>query len=475
MKEVFPNYYHKFECIKDKCRNNCCIGWDIDIDDETLSFYQSLDTPLGQRIRDNITGRIPHFILTEDDRCPFLNENGLCEIITEYGEDAICDICYLHPRFKNFLPSFSEIGLGMACEEVTRIILTETDKFHIDSPDAITEEEQLFLSDRQDIFDLLQDRSKTIGERLSALADKYRININFDIEKLRIKFLSLERLDDEWTEVLNNIKGFDFDKKIFELREFQLPFEQLAVYYIFRYFRKEVEEKSIRLTLISCYLIGVLCAFYGYSFEKMKELVRMCSAEVEYNEDNIDEIMNCTDADLTLSDIQLKKTGREQFDAVYRIMEQSFPADERRPYSEQEVLLENPHYSLYIYQEQDVKAFIAAWEFDDFVYVEHFAVDEKYRNARLGGKMLKEFTEKQNKTVCLEVELPETALAKRRIGFYERNGFFYNDYEYFQPPISEGKKIVPLAIMTSGKHIDYETFNGIRSVLYKEVYNYNGE
>ena len=31
-----PSYYKKFKCIADKCHHNCCIGWEIDIDDEAL-------------------------------------------------------------------------------------------------------------------------------------------------------------------------------------------------------------------------------------------------------------------------------------------------------------------------------------------------------------------------------------------------------------------------------------------------------
>ena len=42
MKEVFPNYYEKFECIKGLCKHSCCIGWEIDIDEDTLLLYNSL-------------------------------------------------------------------------------------------------------------------------------------------------------------------------------------------------------------------------------------------------------------------------------------------------------------------------------------------------------------------------------------------------------------------------------------------------
>lgn len=167
----------------------------------------------------------------------------------------------------------------------------------------------------------------------------------------------------------------------------------------------------------------------------------------------------------------IERMKREYFDKVYGIMEQSFPVDERRPYDEQKKLIDNTAYSIYVTPFFD--AFIATWEFDDFIFIEHFAVDSARRNAGVGSKMLTEFFEMQEKTVCLEVELPDTELAKRRIGFYERNGFFLNEYEYFQPPISKGKKIVPLMIMTSKGKADEDTFKKIRNILYKEVYNYS--
>lgn len=172
-----------------------------------------------------------------------------------------------------------------------------------------------------------------------------------------------------------------------------------------------------------------------------------------------------------MGDVMIEKLKKQDFDRVYAIMEQSFPSDEIRPYAEQKKLLDNPVYS--IYQTEQRNAFIAVWEFDDFVFIEHFAVGKEYRNTGLGGKMLGEFLEKQKKIVCLEVELPETELAKRRIGFYERNGFFLNEYEYFQPPISKGKNVVPLMIMTSNSKIEEDMFNKIRYTLYKEVYDYN--
>lgn len=301
MMDTVPNYYHKFNCIADKCKHNCCIGWEILIDDETMSLYEALDTPFGEKIRANIAGEPPHFVLAKGDRCPFLAENGLCDIICEYGEDAICDICYLHPRFKNFYENFEETGLGLACEEAARIILTEKEKFLISVPDFIevTPEEKQFFTRRQEIFDILQDRSKTIRERFTYLAESFGFEFEFSLEKLVDLYRSLIRLDEEWTKELNKLKDFNFSGKIFEDDDdFQIIFEQLSVYFVFRNLTGALEDgnytKRVKYTLISCYLLGAMFEFYGENLteEKMIDLARMYSAEIEYAEENTKDIFD---------------------------------------------------------------------------------------------------------------------------------------------------------------------------------------
>lgn len=290
MIEVYPNYYNKFSCIADKCKHSCCIGWEIDIDEDTMDIYNSLNTPMGEKIRNNIEGDIPHFKLTKDERCPFLNEQGLCDIILECGDGAISDICYLHPRFSNFYSSFTETGLGLCCEEAVRIVLSETEKFNMAVPEEIklTKKEKEFFEKRQQIFDVLQDRNKSIAERLSALGE-----FKFNLNNLCEMYLSLERLDESWTDELNNLKGFEFNGEIFENNEFQIFFEQLAVYFAFRHLTVESDFKSgIRFVLMSCWLVGALCQKAEGDIGKINDLVRMYSSEIEYSEDNLEILIN---------------------------------------------------------------------------------------------------------------------------------------------------------------------------------------
>ena len=177
-----------------------------------------------------------------------------------------------------------------------------------------------------------------------------------------------------------------------------------------------------------------------------------------------------TEADGYETVVELTEINIADFDKMFEIMEKSFPADERRPKEEQKELFENPLYKVYTVGK--VKAFMAIWEFEKFVFLEHFAVSTEHRNEGLGSKMLTELMRKYDKKIALEVEPPETDVAAGRINFYKRNGFYLNEYPYAQPSISKGRKPVPLMIMTSGKAASKREFDEIKVTLYKKVYKY---
>ena len=125
MKVFAPDYYSAFHCRAGACGHTCCAGWEIDVDSETLERYRAMGGALGEKLRRCIDPLpSPHFILTAGERCPFLTEEHLCEIILQAGEDSLCQICADHPRFRNYWSDRIEIGLGMACEEAARLILT---------------------------------------------------------------------------------------------------------------------------------------------------------------------------------------------------------------------------------------------------------------------------------------------------------------------------------------------------------------
>ena len=286
MKEIFPSYYSSFRCIADKCKHSCCIGWEIDIDNETMALYNSLDGDIGEKIRENIEGDIPHFILKDDERCPFLSERGLCDIICELGEGALCDICYLHPRFSNVYQDFMETGLGLSCEEAARVILTEEEKFFIPLPESAKNDP--FFKEREEVFGILQNRSAPFSDRLKRLAERYDVRLDFSGEELYEMFSSLERLDGAWEMALEKL-GRSKSPSIFEREDMQVFFEQLSCYFVFRHFNK-----GGGLPILSVVTIGAICSECEIP-EEMLEVVRMYSSEIEYSEENTDKLISYLD------------------------------------------------------------------------------------------------------------------------------------------------------------------------------------
>lgn len=166
---------------------------------------------------------------------------------------------------------------------------------------------------------------------------------------------------------------------------------------------------------------------------------------------------------------------KDDFNSFFKVMEKSFPEIERRTMEEQKKLFDESKYRVLGYKDNnEVKAFIALWEFDDFNFIEHFAVDKELRGNGIGSRFIKEFLNKSTKKTILEVEYPEDEISARRIEFYKRMGMKVNDYEYVQPPLQKGKELLPLKIMSYPDKLHESQFNYIRKELYDNVYKFKG-
>ena len=97
-----PRYYAAFRCLAGACPHTCCAaGWEIPVDPDTSVRYQTLSGPLGERIRTFVETDpegVPCFPL-RGESCPFLDQEGLCHIHIQLGEEAPPLICRTHPRF----------------------------------------------------------------------------------------------------------------------------------------------------------------------------------------------------------------------------------------------------------------------------------------------------------------------------------------------------------------------------------------
>lgn len=164
--------------------------------------------------------------------------------------------------------------------------------------------------------------------------------------------------------------------------------------------------------------------------------------------------------------------NEREFDEIFSLMEEAFPESERRTYSGQKELMANQHYRLITETDNNnrIVAFLAAWEFPTFRFVEHIAVDPILRGSGIGGKMLTAYMKESKKPILLEVEYPDTELAQRRIGFYERLGYHLNSFEYVQPTLHKEQDDLPLKIMSYPQLLTNEEFILYREILYRNVY-----
>lgn len=301
MKVFAPDYYKDFKCTAELCKHSCCIGWEIDIDDETFEYYKNINSDFGKRIRENIVENdgCNCFKLNKNERCPFLNENNLCNIILELGEDSLCQICTDHPRFRNFYSDRVEIGLGLCCEEAARIILTNNKNVNLieidnDNDDIICDETD-FFNLRNKIFNYFSDENVSLLEKM---AIKKETILSKSILK---NYLTLEILDKSWNTLLQElIDNYDDIQDIVIPQQFENSFEQLLLYFTYRHFTLlldgTTEESVLNFIRTSVSIIYSLCQLHiskynDLNIEHIIEYSRMYSSEIEYSEENLNTLI----------------------------------------------------------------------------------------------------------------------------------------------------------------------------------------
>lgn len=168
----------------------------------------------------------------------------------------------------------------------------------------------------------------------------------------------------------------------------------------------------------------------------------------------------------------MEKIKRNEFDSVYELFVKAFPLAELRPYEMMKDLLEQDQFVIYSYKkENQIKGALIVWEFDDFIYLENFAIDESLRGQGIGSYFLEEVKKiYSNQLIVLEVEEPIDTITKRRVGFYERNQFYLNPYHFIQPALRENVSQVELMLMSYPQAIDMYAFDHIKKYIFRNVY-----
>lgn len=310
MQTACPDYYPQFRCIAERCRHNCCIGWEIDVDEDTLAAYRAVGGAMGERLAKSIAlnGDAPHFILGERERCPFLNDKNLCDLILYGGEDMLCQICTDHPRYRGFFSARTEIGVGLCCEEAARLILTKPEKtaLLVTGEGTLGEEENALLALRGRLFALAQNREEPIGRRMEKILLACGAQIpDIPLAQWAAFYLSLERMDEAWTAVLESLRAhageLPLDAFAAYMRPRETEYEQLLVYFLYRHVPAALDDGDTggkaAFAVLSVRLLFALGALHyllhgEFTVEDQIELCRLYSAEVEYSDDNLNALFD---------------------------------------------------------------------------------------------------------------------------------------------------------------------------------------
>lgn len=303
MKLRIPDYYTSFQCLADKCKDSCCVGWEIDIDEDTLEYYESITGSFGTRLKENIIedGEDTCFTL-KNGRCAFLNDKNLCDICIELGESSLCEICLEYPRFTMEYGDTREKCLGLSCEEAGRLIFDREqpvtfqesymeEQYEWQEEEYKEGEEEESWSESLELvrdyaIQIMQDRSRVVEDRVKRclyfaeniqeamnerkfekFAEIIALDAENDIkekgevqetdEKLRFSlfkqrmelYKTLELLDEEWEQVWNRMNALFQSPKIYEelhnnlcrhYKDRERDYENLLVYFLFRYGMKAV-------------------------------------------------------------------------------------------------------------------------------------------------------------------------------------------------------------------------------------------
>ena len=300
------------------------------------------------------------FVL-KGNNCPFLNEEKTCDIYINIGEENLCYTCQQYPRYTEEFGSLREVGISLSCPEAARIMLNNSKKveFELSENNEVVSSyndinAQLFielLQSRKIVMDIIQDRTIDLRKRavvallfVDEIQEKIDESEIKEIKSVREKYLDkgfLEELINELEEYKDNegakydnmheyFKVFkdlkhitpddplglndtlryfwqtDEDEELYIIKHRQFEeyykdklykFENILVYFVFRYFMKAVFDydilAKIKTALVSYMIIRELAVVRyiennEFTDEDMVDIAHTYSKDIEHLEENIE-------------------------------------------------------------------------------------------------------------------------------------------------------------------------------------------
>lgn len=297
MKIVKPTFYKTFKCIAGDCPDSCCQGWEVDADSDSLEYYKTLDNSLEIKKRiDSVLSKDEFdntiFTLAPKKRCPFLNDENLCDMHIAIGGEHTPYTCRTFPRFIYDFGGTREIGISFSCP-VASDMMYNTESFDFETEvnsdlptlnDIDAEKYFLLYKGRAEAYKIAKDKNKSIRERLNDLLDLGVLLqeklLPYDEGGDDIAFFDVfknpELINPEWKEKVEN-----FSLK--QVSDTQSN-ENILMYFLYKYLMQAVYDDDA-LSKIKMAVLGVLINTY---FGEDSWTVHLWSKETEHSQYNMD-------------------------------------------------------------------------------------------------------------------------------------------------------------------------------------------
>lgn len=297
MKIVKPTFYKNFKCIAGDCPDSCCQGWEVDADSDSLEYYKTLDNSLEIKKRiDSVLSKDEFdntiFTLAPKKRCPFLNDENLCDMHIAIGGEHTPYTCRTFPRFIYDFGATREIGISFSCP-VASDMMYKTESFDFETDinsdlptlnDIDAEKYFLLYKGRAEAYKIAKDKNKSIRERLNDLLDLgvllqeklFPYDEGGDDIAFFDVFKNPELINPEWKEKVGN-----FSLK--QVSDTQSN-ENILMYFLYKYLMQAVYDDDA-LSKIKMAVLGVLINTY---FGEDSWTVHLWSKETEHSQYNMD-------------------------------------------------------------------------------------------------------------------------------------------------------------------------------------------
>lgn len=297
MKIVKPTFYKNFKCIAGDCPDSCCQGWEVDADSDSLEYYKTLDNSLEIKKRiDSVLSKDEFdntiFTLASKKRCPFLNDENLCDMHIAIGGEHTPYTCRTFPRFIYDFGATREIGISFSCP-VASDMMYNTESFDFETEvnsdlptlnDIDAEKYFLLYKGRAEAYKIAKDKNKSIRERLNYLLDLgvllqeklFPYDEGGDDIAFFDVFKNPELINPEWKEKVEN-----FSLK--QVSDTQSN-ENILMYFLYKYLMQAVYDDDA-LSKIKMAVLGVLINTY---FGEDSWTVHLWSKETEHSQYNMD-------------------------------------------------------------------------------------------------------------------------------------------------------------------------------------------